>query len=103
MEVSVERFDDSSLPDEDGLCDYRYAGVVYTFEADGQKLIFRRYDDEPAVATLLEPLDWHADFFPADLFGAAVEYLHRQDGVITIKAYRHVTGTFAPIELPDKA
>ncbi|NJL54544.1 hypothetical protein HC928_04615 [bacterium] len=97
MEISTERFDDSSLPDEGGQYEYRYTGVVYTFVASNQQLVFRRYDDEPSIATLLRPSDWHADLLRADLFLEAVEYLRREGGVTTIKAYNRMKGTYSPI------
>src|ERR671933_796736 len=101
MEISTERFDDSSLPDDNGLYEYRYTGVVYTFREGGNSLIFRRYDDEPSTAPLLQPSDWYPRLFRAGLFHEAVEYLRREEGVTAIKAYNQMTGTYTPVNIPN--
>ena len=100
MEISTERFDDSSLADEGSQYEYRYTGIVYTFRAGGQKLVFRRYDDEPSAATLVRPLDWGADLLRTGVFREAEEYLRREGGVTVVKAYNHTTGTYTPVSPP---
>ena len=84
MDVSIEPFDDRSEPNADGSYEYIYVGAAYAFTEGGQRLVFRRYDDQPAVADLVDPIHWRPDVSASSLFREATAYLRDHLGVTCV-------------------
>lgn len=84
MEIIREPFEERGEPDEDGLYDYIYKGVYYTFRRDGQQLIFTLYSDEPEEACLKDPIAWRPDVYASAFFKEAVEFLSNNESIRNI-------------------
>jgi hypothetical protein len=95
VEVRTEPFDDRSEPEADGLYEYIYVGANVHFDADGETLTFRLYDDEPGRAALVAPPGWRPDVYAGSLFRDAVVYLRERHGVGAVHVYHSETGTLA--------
>jgi hypothetical protein len=96
VKVCTVPFDDRSEPDAHGRYEYIYVGANVRFDAGGETLSFRVYNDEPGVATLVSPPGWRPDVYAGSLFGDAVVYLRERHGVRAIHVDHPGTGTFGP-------
>jgi hypothetical protein len=85
VEVHKATFDDRSEPDEQGFYEYIYVGANYALSEAGQTIVFRRYDDTPEAAALVDPIGWHPEVYTGALFRQAVAYLRDHVGVTRIK------------------
>lgn len=85
MTITRKSFDDRSEPDADGLYDYIYVGVDYTFGDKEDQLTFRLYRDEPKVANLVKPINWSPNTYSSVLFDQAVAHLRSQEAVEIIQ------------------
>ena len=85
MDVVREPFDDRSEPDEQGMYEYIYVGVCYTFKEGPDELMFSWYRVEPEVASLKRPIEWWPDTHLSSLFLAALDYLRVEAGVTRVQ------------------
>ena len=96
MQIHTSEFDDHCEPNAEGLYEWRYVGTQWVFVGADAELCFRRYRDEPQLATLVSPPGWRADVFASSLFKDASAWLREHEGVDTIQVYNPASGTFAP-------
>ena len=101
MEIREERFDESSRSDADGAEGYRHVGTTYRITADGETLIFRRFDQVPARADLLQPRGWTEAWLQGPAFRAAASYLARKAGVTAIRLSNALSGGFEDVVFVD--
>lgn len=95
MEISLERFDDRSEPDDGGAHEDACVGYVYTFRDDeGRTLNFRVYDDEPRAAYVPPPEPGPRD---RALLRDAARHLRERVGVTEIKVYDGASGSYKPL------
>jgi len=97
IQVQREDFDDHSEQGPDGLYEWRYRGTVWSFSSAGVELRFRRYLDEPTIATLLSPTGWRPDVLASSLFQEACEWLREREQIAIIQIYHPPTGTYRPL------
>jgi hypothetical protein len=92
--VNKEHSIEASELQEDGIYDYYYSYYVYTFEAEGRRLIARQYDDELTIASFLNhcqrrkrpggwcsPRQFEEIPYSDPLFKKAAQYLLKQEGI----------------------
>jgi hypothetical protein len=84
MNVVVEKFDDRSEQNPDGTYDFIYVGAVYSFELSDSRLLFRTYDDEPGIASLVDPIKWCPEIYDTKMFQDCTDYLRDHSSVHTI-------------------
>ena len=104
MTVEIERFNDSSPPDPDGMYEYQYRGVVYRVRVGPEELALRVYDGETKVATLISPAAWTTEWLAGPAFQEACRYLREQTGVRRVQMYNPLTGTYTvtvALQKPD--
>jgi hypothetical protein len=94
VEIRTERFDDSSLPDGDGMYEYRYVGTTFHVTEDTRALILRVYDEEPDLATLVAPTFWTLNELRDGLLGTALRMLRDSSGIRRVRLYNRMTGTY---------
>ncbi len=97
MEIHREDFDEHSDPDANGLYEWRYVGTSWRFVDAGLELCFRRYADEPTVATLISPPGWRPDVFASALFQQTRAWLRAHEQIEIVQVYHPPTGTFRPL------
>src|SRR5688500_1663756 len=100
MNLTTERSNDSAEPASDGMLDYEYVGTRYVFEEGESQLILRRYDDDPTVASFLDPMPWDPTVLETPLFRQAFRHLQEVAGVRTLRGLGP-TGTFVPVANAD--
>lgn len=97
LDVREERFDESSRSADDGSQDYRYVGTTYRITEGGEMLIFRRFDDVPARADLLDPRGWSDEWLQGPAFRAAASYLALKAGVTAVRLSNAQSGAYEDV------
>jgi hypothetical protein len=97
MNVAKEHHEDRSAPDEDGMLEWEYVYDVYTFSEGEATLRFRKYADEPTVATLLNR-SWKQLLGLRSLLDSATQYLLAHEGISAIHAYNPARGIYSRFE-----
>jgi hypothetical protein len=97
VETRSEPFDERSEPNADGAYDWVYRGTHFHFATGAEELVFRCYDDEMGVATLVSPSGWKPEVYRGALFQQAVAFLHAQESVLTVYVADPESGAFSPL------
>jgi hypothetical protein len=102
MESRAESFDDSGLPDEDGMHEYQYRGTQYHVMEGERTLIFRSYDEEPGELTLIHPTTWTREELRDGLIGRAFRSLRAATGARAIRLYDREAGNYSALVSADE-
>lgn len=93
--VNKERFDDVGPQDSDGYYEYAYRGFNYTLVADGHTFLVRAYDDEPGVATVIDPTNARTRPEARML----VQFITETLGCTSVQFYCGPVGTYRPVDI----
>ena len=99
MNITREPFDDRSVPNANGMCEFMYVGTYYAFCDRGDKLAFRLYRDEPGIAHLLHPVYWKPQLDTTELFRQSKEYLRSNEGVKEIQVFSPLNFRGGPLSM----
>jgi hypothetical protein len=93
--TSKERFDDVGPQDSDGYYEYAYHGYNYVIGVDERTFLVRTYDDEPGVATVIDPTDART-CAEARLL---VQFIAATLGCTSVQFYCGPVGTYRPVDI----
>ncbi len=94
MDVREERFNESSPSKPENTDGYRYVGTTYRITEGGETLIFRKFDEVPARADLVEPVAWTDAWLGGPAFRAATAYLAHKAGISAVRLCSPSSGAF---------
>lgn len=97
--TTEERFDDVGPPRADGLYEYAYRGFNYEIAVGERVFRVRTYDDEPGIATVLDPTDARARPEAREL----VEFIISTLDCSSVRFYGERSGTYHPVALATLA
>ncbi|MDE3052998.1 MAG: hypothetical protein KGJ70_03870 [Gemmatimonadota bacterium] len=102
MDVREERFDESSRANAVAEEGYRHVGTTYRITEGGETLLYRKFDQVPARADLLQPRGWTEAWLQASAFRAAASYLAQQAGITAIRLSNALSGGFEDVVFVER-